>query len=232
MGRDRIFPMSQPIHPQSPMNDASVITVMLVDDHQLLRESYRALLGRAPDIKVIAEASDGLQAVQMANELQPDLIVMDVTMPGMGGIEATRLIKEALRHTQILCLSMHTNPNLVNTMLSAGASGYIVKTCKSTELITAIRTVASGKPYLSKDVVTALDEATRLKNALYERLSDREKDVLRLMADGHDTRAIGEELSINEKTVFTHRENLMRKLGIDNIAGLTKFAIREGISSI
>jgi len=232
MGRDRIFPMSQPIHPQSPMNDASVITVMLVDDHQLLRESYRALLGRAPDIKVIAEASDGLQAVQMANELQPDLIVMDVTMPGMGGIEATRLIKEALRHTQILCLSMHTNPNLVNTMLSAGASGYIVKTCKSTELITAIRTVASGKPYLSKDVVTALDEATRLKNALYERLSDREKDVLRLMADGHDTRAIGEELSINEKTVFTYRENLMRKLGIDNIAGLTKFAIREGISSI
>jgi DNA-binding NarL/FixJ family response regulator len=217
------------------MNDASVITVMLVDDHQLLRESYRALLSRAPDIKVIAEAANGLQALQIANELQPNLIVMDVTMPGMGGIEATRLIKDALRQTKILCLSMHTNPHLVNTMLSAGASGYIIKTCKATELITAIRTVAGGKPYLSEDVSGALAEAAedaRPKNALYDRLSDREKDVLRLMADGHDTKAIGEELSINEKTVFTHRENLMRKLGIDNIAGLTKFAIREGISSI
>lgn len=227
--------MSQPAGTHHRMNTANVITVMLVDDHQLLRESYRALLGRAPDIKVIAEAADGLQAVQTANALQPDIIVMDVTMPGMGGIEATRLIKDSLRHTRILCLSMHTNPHLITTILTAGASGYITKTCKGCELITAIRTVAGGEPYLSDDIKAALAgaaEAAKPRNTLYDRLSDREKDVLRLTADGHDTRAIAEELSINEKTVFTHRENLMRKLGIDNIAMLTKFAIREGISSM
>jgi len=218
------------------MNAPTAIRVLLVDDHRLIRESYRAILSLEPDIKVAGEAADGLQAVQAANELQPDVVIMDVTMPAMGGIEATRLIKESLRHTRVLCMSMHTNPRLVSSMINAGASGYVVKTCKSSELVNAIRTVANGGTYIAKEVssIIAARENTNANpdHHLFEQLSRRQKDVLRLIADGHETKAIAKELAVSEKTVFVHREKLMQKLGIESVAGLTKYAIREGISII
>jgi DNA-binding NarL/FixJ family response regulator len=217
------------------MNLKKNINVLLVDDHQLIRESCKAILSLESDITIVGTAANGRQAVQLANELQPDLVIMDVTMSGMGGIEATRLIKNSLRQTKILGLSMHSNPALITAMLNAGASGYVSKTSKTSELVDAIRKVAAGMSYFSKDIADSCSIGNKPNSnalTLYSRLSGREKDILRLVADGHDTKAIAAELAISEKTVFSHRESLMKKLQIESIAGLTKFAIREGISTV
>lgn len=217
------------------MPNARKITILLVDDHQLVRESCREILATEPDMAVIGEAADGLAAVELAQELQPDLVIMDVTMPNMGGIEATRLIREALRHTTVLALSMHTNPGMICAILRAGAAGYVSKTCRSSELPDAIRKVAAGGTYLHPSIALAVAAEQKSRGehgSLLEKLSDREQDVLRLLADGDSAEVIASKLDISEKTVFSHRKNVTRKLGISSIAELTKFAIREGLVTI
>ncbi len=186
-------------------------------------------------MEVIGEASDGLMAVELAQELQPDVVVMDVTMPHMGGIEATRLIREALRHTIVLALSMHTNPGMICAILNAGAAGYVSKTCRSSELPAAIRIVTQGGTYVDDSVAMAVATEKERKGGqapFLSMLTEREREVLRLLADGNSAEMIARKLDISEKTVFSHRKNLTRKLGIETIAELTKLAIREGLITI
>ena len=212
------------------------VRIMLADDHKIVRESFRALLEVEPSFQVVGDVGDGMEAVRVALELKPDVIVMDITMPNLNGPGATSRILSQLPNTRIIALSMHTHHQFVSSMLTAGVSGYVLKSCKAKELITAIRMVASGKTYFSAGInVDAAHPVKPLQTAStppLSRLSDREREVLKLLADGHETREIALALIMSEKTVATHRQHIMEKLGIATIAGLTKYAIREGISTI
>ncbi len=208
---------------------------MLADDHKIVRESFRALLEAETNFEVVADVGDGEEAVRTALELKPDIIVMDMTMPNLDGSGATRRILSQLPQTRIIALSMHTHHQFITGMLSAGASGYILKTCKAHDLIAAIRMVAAGKTYMSPGIKLAAashQSAGGHPQSPLSRLSTREREVLKLIADGYETSEIAKRLEMAEKTVATHREHIMDKLGIPNIAGLTKIAIREGLSVI
>jgi len=209
---------------------------MLADDHKIVRESFRALLEADPNFKVVADVGDGEEAVRVALDLKPDVIVMDITMPNLDGPGATRRILHQLPKTKIIALSMHTHHQFVSIMLTAGVSGYVLKSCQAKELIAAIRLVAAGKTYFSPGIkVKPSISSSPLKGMVgtpLSRLSDREREVLKLFADGFETREIAHKLEMSEKTVATHREHIMDKLGITTIAGLTKYAIREGLSTI
>lgn len=212
------------------------IRIMLADDHKIVRESFRALLEAEKTFEVVADVGDGEEAVRMALELKPDVIVMDMTMPNLDGTGATRRILAQLPQTRIIALSMHTHHQFISAMLSAGAAGYVLKTCQSKELIAAIRMIAGGKTYISPGIILpAKATAPRPIGSpppSLTRLSEREREVLKLIADGYGTQEIATKLSMAEKTVATHREHIMGKLGITNIAGLTKYAIREGLSAV
>ena len=208
---------------------------MLADDHRIVRESFRALLEAEPSFQVVADVGDGLEAVQTALELKPAVIVMDITMPNLDGPGATRRILSQLPDTRIIALSMHTHHQFVAMMMNAGAAGYVLKSCQAKELIAGIRLVAAGKTYFSpgiKPTAAATATAKLGTSQPLTRLSEREREVLKLFADGFETREIARKLDMAEKTVATHREHIMVKLGISNIAGLTKYAIREGLSTI
>jgi len=211
------------------------IRVILADDHKIVRESFRALLEAEPGMTVVADVEDGEAAVKSALALRPDIIVMDMTMPNLNGIEATRRIKAELPGTKIVALSMHTHHHLVRSMLDAGASAYILKTCKAAELIKALRIVQKGDTYISPDIrmtpTQAAGPATTPPLTSLSLLSARERQVLAMIADGHETDAIAKTLKMAEKTVASHRLNVMGKLKLNTIAELTKFAIREGLIS-
>lgn len=211
------------------------VNIMLADDHKIVRESFRALLEAEPSYKVVADVGDGVEAVRTALELKPDVIVMDITMPNLDGPGATRRILSQLPHTRIVGLSMHSHHQFVSMMINAGASGYVLKSCQAKELIAAIRLVAAGKNYFSPGIKVSTAPSPGAKPGVQQalaRLSEREREVLKLFADGFETREIAQKLDMSDKTVATHREHIMLKLGISNMAGLTKFAIREGLSTI
>jgi DNA-binding NarL/FixJ family response regulator len=213
------------------------IRVMLVDDHVILREGLRALVEMEPDMEVVGEADNGRDAIAKVQELTPDVVVMDVGMPELNGIDATRLIQEQRSNVSILCLSVHREKRLVAAMLKAGAAGYLLKTSARKELVEALRTVASGETYLSPpiagDVVEHhLRSRTRGKRGAYTALTDREREVLQLIAEGHHTKAVADRLHVSPKTVLTHRENMMKKLSIDSVSGLTRYALREGLAQL
>lgn len=212
------------------------LRILLADDHKIVRESFRALLEAETNFEVVADVGDGEEAVRKAIELKPDVIVMDMTMPNLDGSGATRRILAQLPGTRIIALSMHTHHQFISGMLAAGASGYILKTCKARELIAAIRMVAAGKTYMSPEIKlpqpAANTRSAGMAQGTIARLSDREREVLKLIADGCETHEIAKRLQMAEKTVATHREHIMGKLGITNIAGLTKIAIREGLTAI
>lgn len=208
---------------------------MLADDHKIVRESFRALLEADTNFEVVADVADGEAAVRTALELKPDVIVMDMTMPNLDGSGATRRILAQLPGTKIIALSMHTHHQFINSMLSAGASGYILKTCKSRELISAILMVAAGKTYLSPEIklpAHSNQPGRKLGGGPIDVLTPREREVLKLIADGYETNEIANRLAMADKTVASHREHIMEKLGASSIAALTKIAIREGLSSI
>ncbi len=205
---------------------------MLADDHKIVRESFRALLEAETQFKVIADVGDGEEAVETALKLKPDIIVMDMTMPNLDGTGATQRILAQLPKTRIIALSMHSHHQFVTGMLNAGAAGYILKTCKARELIAAIRMVAAGKTYISPEIKLSsprkpINEGPQSPLAP---LSDREREVLKMIADGYETNEIATRLQMAEKTVASHREHIMRKMNVSNIAGLTKIAIKEGLS--
>ena len=213
------------------------VTIFIADDHAIVREGLKGMLEREPDMKVVADVSDGRMAVKMTHQEKPDLVVMDISMSDMNGIEATRQITSELRKTKVICLSMHREKKFVGEMLCAGASGYVIKNDVTKELIGAIRKVMAGNMYLSPaiagDVVNQFVRKTNSseKNA-YTDLSEREREVLQLIAEGLSTKEISSKLNISEKTVAAHREHIMQKLGMHNVVELTRYALREGISQL
>jgi DNA-binding NarL/FixJ family response regulator len=212
------------------------ITIILADDHKLMRDGLRELLEKQSDLEVVGEADNGWQAVELAASLKPDVVIMDVAMPQLNGVGATREILQVCPEIKVLALSMHPTGRVVTEMLQAGASGYLVKSCALDELVTAVRTVCRGKTYLSPEIAgTVVEGYVRrprgaASNASTATLSDRESQVLQLVAEGRSTKEIAGELSITVKTVDTHRQHIMDKLGIRTIAELTKYAVREGLT--
>ncbi len=212
-----------------------MIRVLISDDHKIIRLGLRALLEQEPDLEVVAEASNGQETIQQAQEFKPDVVIMDVAMPGMNGVEATRRLRSLLPTTKILALSMHSDRRYVLNMFEAGASGYMLKDGAFEELAQAVRHIASGKIYLPPDIsgifIKGYQRGVVSSNAASSLLTGREREVIKLIADGKSTTQIAEYLSISAKTVESHRSNLMSKLGLNNIAELTKFALREGLTS-
>jgi DNA-binding NarL/FixJ family response regulator len=213
------------------------IRVLLADDHKILRSGVRLILEQEPDLEVVAEADNGLMAVQAACETTPDVVVMDLTMPELNGIDATRRIKERLSGTGVLILSVHIEKRYIIEALKVGAAGFLPKECASDELITAIRTVAAGETYLSPKVAgIVVDNCVRSATATTDeafsasQLSSREREVLQHVAEGKNTKEIGFLLKLSGKTVDTYRLQIMRRLDLHSIAELTRFAIREGIT--
>jgi len=214
------------------------LTVILADDHQVIREGLRNLIDDQSDMEVVAEASNGRDAIDLCDEMKPDVVVMDVAMPDLNGIEATRQIITECPNTKVLALSMHSDKHYAAGMLGAGASGYVLKDCAFDELADAIRRIAGGSSYLSPEIegVVLRDYVERLSgqggDSAFSVLTDREREVLQLVAEGHTTKQIAEDLHVSVKTVESHRQNIMDKLEIRSIAELTKYAIREGLTSL
>jgi DNA-binding NarL/FixJ family response regulator len=213
------------------------ITVFLADDHAVVRNGLCVLLDSQPDIRVVGGAADGRDAVRQVAELRPDVAVIDIVMPDLSGIEATRRVLEVCPSTQVIILSMHSSEEYVLRALQAGARGYLLKESAGDEVIDAIRAVYAGHRYLSEDVSDKLiDEYLRLYEASeakdpLARLSPRELEVLKLVVEGKTSPEIASILSLSPKTVETYRGRLMRKLGISDISSLVKFAIRHGLTS-
>ncbi len=211
------------------------IRVLLVDDHALVREGIRSLLQLYKDIEVVGEAGDGREAIQKTRELEPDIVVMDISMPSMGGVEATRQILKEKPVAKIVVLSRYDNPSYARSLLEAGALGYVPKKAVSTELAAAIRAVYNGDVFLhpsiakgvAKDYVQLI--RSERKTEPYERLTDREKEILKLLAEGYSSRQIAERLYLTVKTGLNHRRNVMEKLGVENPAQLIKYAIKMGL---
>jgi DNA-binding NarL/FixJ family response regulator len=211
--------------------------VLLVDDHKIIREGLRAMLDKEQGLKIVGEAEDGRTAIKLVRELSPDLVVMDIGMPDLTGIEATRQITAKHPNVKVIALSMHSDKRFVSEMLAAGASGYLLKDCAFDELSRAIHTVLEGRTYLSPDIAGIVVEgyvhqtATN-KSSAFARLTDREREVLQLIAEGEGTKQIATRLHISIKTVETHRQHVMGKLNIFSVAELTKYAVREGLTSL
>lgn len=209
------------------------VRVALADDHRLFRDGLASLLERVSGIDVVAVVDGGEAAIGAAREHQPDVVVMDVSMPSTNGIEATRVITREVPSARVLVVSMHVDRDTVSSAIAAGAMGYLSKGCAAPELIEAIRTVAAGRSYLTPDVTDGvLRELADLRAASTDVLTSRERSVLQLIAEGHSTAAVAEHLGISAKTVASHREHLMTKLGIHSVAGLTKYAVRHGITTL
>lgn len=206
------------------------IRVLLADDHAILRQGIRSLLEREPGVEVVGEAGDGQEAVEKAAELQPDVVLMDINMPRMNGIEATRRIRETHDHIKILVLSMHEDDEYVAPLMQAGASGYVLKRSAASELLTALKAVNQGHTILPAQLArTAFDGSAPARQDDFDGLTPREIEVLTLVAEGYTNRRIAEELFISIKTVQAHRANIMEKLGLHDAVELTKYAIRKGI---
>lgn len=208
------------------------IRVILVDDHYLLREALREKLEKEIDINIIGEAGDGYAALRLVAELMPDVVVLDISLREMSGIDIAAQMTVDYPQIKIVALSMHSDKRFVMEMLKAGAAGYVTKTAASTELLTAIRTVAAGKRYVGAEVADALVDGVQTSTNRKEQLGRREREVLRLLAEGLRTSDIADRLYISAGTVEVHRRNIMRKLNLHTVAELTKYAIREGITSL
>jgi DNA-binding NarL/FixJ family response regulator len=219
---------------QVPNSNFDTVTVLLAEDHTIVRKGLRSLLEGEPDLAVIGEAEDGRKAVRLAEQLLPDVVLMDLSMPGLNGLEATRQIKTRVPQVKVLALTRYANEECIFQILRAGASGYVIKKAAPIELVSAIKAVYSGDSFLSPSISrTVIEEYIRQAEATvqnsYDRLTPREREVLQLIAEGHSSREIGELLCISTKTVRTHRNNLMDKLDIHSTAGLTRYAIRKGL---
>jgi DNA-binding NarL/FixJ family response regulator len=204
------------------------IRVILVDDHGLIRAGLRRVLEAVPDFEVVGEAGDAAAALAVASDKQPDVVLMDISLPGMSGIEATSRLVAAHPRARVLVVSMHTHAEYVRAALAAGAGGYLAKSAGSEELVAAIRTVARGERYLGRDVEALLPGGPD-RTASPTGLTPRQREVLLLMVQGFGTRAIAGKLSLSVKTIETHRARLMTRLGIRDVPGLVLFAVRNGL---
>jgi DNA-binding NarL/FixJ family response regulator len=215
------------------------ITVLLADDHTIVREGLTKLLESDPNLKIVGEAKDGREAVNKVEKLKPDIVLMDISMPMLNGIEATRQIKKISRQTKVIILSMHSHDRYIGELLSLGASGYLVKDSTGANIMNAIKAAMKGDTYLSPSISRLVIEnyvSTRRKKStreeLYSSLSNREHEVFQMIAEGKSTKEISEILCVSLSTVKTHRAHIMEKLQIDNLTQLIQFAIELGIVEI
>lgn len=214
------------------------ITVFIADDHAVLREGLRLLIESKENIEVIGDAENGREAVRKVKALKPNVVIMDIAMPELDGIEATRQICDISPSTRVIILSMHSSPEYVQRSIEAGATGYILKESAAAEIINAVITVTSGRRYLSKKISEqVIDEyfkqrKTGEKDSILDQLSPREREILKLVVEGRSSSEIANTIFISPKTVETYRSRIMQKLGVNDITGLVKFAIRHGITSL
>jgi DNA-binding NarL/FixJ family response regulator len=216
----------------------SIAKVLLVDDHTVVRQGLKALLAGEPDIEIVGEANNGREALHQMSTLRPDIVLMDISMPGLNGIEATRQIRQEYPDVKVVVLSMHTNEEYVFQVLRAGARGYVLKQSDSLEVLTAIRAAATGGSFLSPPISGAIIDGymsradIRRQGAELNPLTPREREVLQLLAEGQSNQKIAELLSISVKTVETHRANTMNKLALTDKTELVKYALRKGWISL
>ena len=213
------------------------IKIFIADDHRILREGLRSMIEKIRNVDVVGEAGNGREAVRLASEKRPDVVIMDVNMPDLNGIEATRLLLKELPAVKVIALSMYSDKRFVAGMLRAGASGYLLKAGAFEELATAVQTVMAGDIYLSPRVTGVVIEdyvgqLNQEKSAPTKTLSPREREILQLLAEGKSSKDVASLLHVSEKTVHSHRQNIMEKLNLHSIAELTKYAIKEGITSL
>jgi len=211
--------------------------ILVADDHGVMREGLKVLIDNQPGMKVVSEAEDGRRVVELAKQLSPDMIVMDIAMPNLNGVEATRLILEENPNIRIIALSVHSDKHFVTEMLKAGASGYVLKSCLFDEVLRAIQTVAGGDYYLSPKITDVVVDDYKyymatLNKSSEIRLTTRERQVIQLLTEGKSTKQIALSLHVSPKTVDANRREVMNKLGIFSVAELTKYAIKEGLTSV
>ena len=233
-----LYGVVEVVERKSTLAPPKVKSALIADDHRIMREGLRSLLERSGNFECIAEADDGYQAVKLAIELHPDIVIMDIAMPNLNGIEATRQIKSELPEVEVVVLSMHATRNYVLQVLQAGASAYLLKDSAYEELSTALLAISRGGMYLSPAIAKTAALAN-LKAGPFggvtgqvEHLTKRELQVLQLIAEGKSTKDIAARLELSVKTVETHRKQIMDKLEIRSIAGLTKYCIREGLTTL
>lgn len=213
------------------------LKILLVDDHALVRDGLRSLLERLPMVQRVEEASNGREALDRIQSGQPDLVIMDVAMPNLNGIDACRQIRKTHPRTRVLMLSMHSDRQIVRSAMDAGASGYCIKGSNSNEFLEAIRRISEGRQYLSPAISEKMynpysSQADENLQPPHERLTPREREILQLLSEGTSTRNIAASLGVSIKTVETHRRNIMQKMNVYSVAELTKHAIRAGITSL
>jgi DNA-binding NarL/FixJ family response regulator len=211
--------------------------ILIADDHKITRQGLRSLLESDRELEVVAEAQNGREAVELAKQCSPDVVIIDVSMPGLNGVEATRRIISDNRNVKVIALSMHSDTLFVSEMLKSGAVGYLLKDCAFEELLQAIKTVIDGKTYLSPSISTIVvdDYLHRLAKPYaleVDVLTDREREVLQLLAEGQSTKQIAIKLHVSAKTIETHRRQIMNKLDLHTVAELTKYAVRKGLTTL
>lgn len=212
------------------------IKILLADDHAIVRHGLSQSIQQEEDMEIAGQAEDGISTIRMVRELSPDIVLMDISMPDLNGMDATREIVRDFPKVKIIALSMHSAKKFVREMFKAGASGYLLKDCEFDELAEAVRTVMAGKSYLSPEITDVVVDSyirttSEEKSSVFSTLTKREREVLQLLVEGKTTKQIGLNLHISPKTVEAHRLRVMEKLDIDNVAQLTKYAIQEGLTS-
>ena len=214
------------------------ISVLLADDHRVVREGLRALLERNHDINVVAEASDGQEAVKLAAQVKPDVVVMDISMPVLNGIEATQQVIEVSPSTRVIILSMYSTSEHIFRAFKAGAQGYLLKESAGSDVVAAVRAVKDGKRYLTEKITeTVLDDFIHRRSlseseSPVSRLSKRERHILQLVVEGKSSSEIGRQLFLSPKTIDTYRSRIMHKLSINDVPGLVKFALQHGLTAL
>jgi DNA-binding NarL/FixJ family response regulator len=225
-----------PLQKKANHDDSRFIKILLADDHKILRAGLRGLIEIQPSFKIVAEAEDGRTAVQLCRELSPDVVIMDISMPDLNGIEATRQILGNSPTTKVIILSVHSSKHFIEEVFRAGATGYLLKNCSFEDLVYAIRAVNAGETYLHPKIasivrVDYLEAINQRDSSSPSMLSPREREVLQLIAEGKSTKEIAFSFNLSVKTVEAHRQRIMEKLNIRTVAALTKYAIREGLTS-
>jgi DNA-binding NarL/FixJ family response regulator len=213
------------------------IGILIAEDHTIVREGLRSLVEKQPDMEIVCEAEDGRTAVERVREFQPDVVIMDITMPNLNGVEATRQIVSEFPQIKVIALSIHSNRRFVADMLGAGAAGYVLKECLFDELVQAIKAVAAGESYLSPRITGVVIEhyvkgLAAVADSSLSTLTSREREVLQLIAEGKTTKKIALDLHVSTKTIEANRRQIMEKLDVHSIAELTKYAVREGLTPL
>jgi DNA-binding NarL/FixJ family response regulator len=213
------------------------VRILLADDHKIFRDGLRSLIEKQPDMQVVGEAENGRTTVRLVRELSPDVVVMDISMPDLNGIDATAQVLADVPEIKVIALSMHSDKRFIAGMLKAGASGYLLKDCAFDELVKAINTVMFDQAYLSPKIADVVIKnyvrhLSPSETSALSLLTVREREVLQLIAEGNSTKQIASQLYVSSKTIETHRHRIMEKVSIYNLADLTKFAIREGLTSL